>query len=308
MKRFVFSIILSLFVFSLTAQSSKPKITLKLKANPHFFQTPADGNMIQPTGVAVNSQGHIFVFNKGNRQLMQFDTEGKYIRSFGHGIFKDPHGIRIDEDDNIWTTDLESHLVIKMSPEGRVLMVIGQNGTSGLFEEVRKMVLFFKPADVAFGHDGEIYIADGYGNARVVHLDKDGNLIKAWGELGTEDGNFDNPHNIICDKEANVYVADRNNGRVQVFDSEGKFLQSWTNVGKPWGLAITDNQDIYMTDGDNEQLVQLDTKGNILGIYKAGSGTQAGKLRAAHGIAIGKDGALYVTEVLNWRVQRWERN
>lgn len=305
MKKLFLLFCLCFCIFSIYSQPNKPSPVLKLKATSDFFQTPVDGNLIQPTGVAVNSKGHIFVFNKGNRQLMQFDTEGKYMRSLGHGIFKDPHGIRIDENDNIWTTDLESHLVIKMSPEGRVLMVVGQNGTSGLNDDVRKMVLFFKPADIAFGLNGEIYVADGYGNARVVHLDKNGNLIRTWGKLGKEAGNFDNPHNIVCDKDANVYVADRNNSRIQVFDKNGKFLESWTNIGKPWGLAITEAEEIYMTDGDNEQIVKLDTNGNILGIHKAGGGTTTGKLRAAHGISIGKNGELYITEVLNWRVQRW---
>ncbi len=300
-------LLLSIFVFvPLFSQESASK-SLSLKANAHFFQTPLDGNLIQPTAVAVNAEGHIFIFNKGHRKLMEFDTGGKYLRSLGEGIFKDPHGLRIDADDNIWTTDLESHLVIKMSPKGRLLMVLGQNGTSGTYDETRKMVLFFKPADIAFGQNGDIYVADGYGNSRLVHLDKDGNLIKAWGEKGSEEGNFDNPHNVVIDKEGKLYVADRYNSRVQVFNAEGNFLQAWTDVGIPWGLAITDDQHIYMTDGNTEQIIKLDTQGNILATYRAGGGTQSGELRAAHGIAVGKNGELYVTEVLNWRVQRLEK-
>lgn len=302
-------LLLVLFVATtqlILAQNTAPQ--LDLEAVPHFLKTPADGNMIQPTGVAVNSQGHIFAFNKGNRQLMEFDGQGNYLRSLGHGIFKDPHGLRIDQQDNIWATDLVSHLVIKMNPDGHVLMVLGENGTSGLLNETRNMVLFFKPADVAIARNGDIYVADGYGNHRIVQMDKNGKLIRTWGKQGKEDGNFDNPHNIVMDHRDRIYVADRYNARVQVFDKDGKFLNKWTNIGKPWGLAITPERHLYMTDGDNEKILKLDLEGNILGEFKGGSGTTAGQFRAAHGIAVGPGEELYVTEVLNWRIQKLQQN
>ncbi|NND32334.1 MAG: hypothetical protein HKN76_07045 [Saprospiraceae bacterium] len=283
-----------------------PLVDFELEVVPGFFQTPTDGNIIQPTGVALDSRGHIFIFNKGNRQLMEFDPQGNYIRSFGDGLFIDPHGLRIDAQDNIWTTDLETHTVLKLSPQGRVLLVIGQNKTSGLFDEVRKSVLFFKPADVGFRSNGDIYVADGYGNHRVVQLDKQGDFIRAWGEQGPEEGNFDNPHNIIVDRNR-VYVADRNNKRVQVFDTDGKFVEAWTHLGKPWGLAISPERNLYMVDGDAEVIYKLNTEGQVLGKYAAGPGRGDGHLRAAHGIAAGPQEELYVTEVLNWRVQKFEQ-
>jgi DNA-binding beta-propeller fold protein YncE len=287
------------------------KKSLMLEVVPDFFQTPVDGNFIQPTGVAVNSRGHVFVFNKGNRQLMEFDATGRYIRSLGHGLFKDPHGLRIDADDNIWVTDLEANLVIKMSPEGKVQMVLGENGTSGLYNEARDMINFFKPADVAFGRNGNIYIADGYGNHRVARLDKNGKLIRTWGEQGPEPGNFDNPHNIVVDHQGRVYVADRNNARIQVFSAEGDFLEEWTGLGKPWGLALSPERNLYMTDGDAEKILKLDLNGHILAEFNGGPGSRYGQFRAAHGIAAGPQEELYVTEVLNWRVQKlvqhWEK-
>ncbi|MBX2871800.1 MAG: hypothetical protein KTR30_06870 [Saprospiraceae bacterium] len=305
MKRILLLAIVLVIVHALSAQNATPKLVLE--AVPNFLKTPTDGNLIQPTGVAVNSKGHIFAFNKGNRQLMVFDEKGNYLRSLGHGIFKDPHGLRIDRFDNIWTTDLVSHLVIKMNPAGKVQMVLGENGTSGLFNDTRKMVQFFKPADIAIARNGDIYVADGYGNHRVVHMDKNGKLIKAWGEKGKEDGNFDNPHNIVLDHRGRVYVADRYNARIQVFDKDGKFLSKWENVGKPWGLAISPERHIYMTDGDSEKILKLDLAGNILGSFTGGSGTASGQFRAAHGIAVGSGEELYVTEVLNWRVQKFEQ-
>lgn len=272
-----------------------------------FIKTPVDGNFIQPTGVAVNSKGHIFVFNKGNRKLMEFDPEGNYLRSFGDGLFIDPHGLRIDDQDNLWTTDLEMHVVLKLNPEGQVLLVIGERNKSGLFDDARKSVLFFKPADLGFSSNGNIFVADGYGNHRVVQLDKEGNFIRSWGEKGTEPGNFDNPHNIVVDRNR-VYVADRNNKRVQVFDTEGKFVTAWTNLGTPWGLAKSPERNLYMVDGDAEVIYKLDMEGNILGKYEAGPGRSPGHLRAAHGIAAGPHEELYITEVLNWRVQKFQQH
>lgn len=297
--------LLSFLILIFSPVFSQSVAQLNLEAVPDFFQTPVDGNIIQSTGVAVNSAGHIFVFNKGNRQLMEFDSDGQYVRSLGHGLFKDPHGLRIDGQDNIWTTDLETHLVIKMNPEGRVLMVLGENGVSGLYNEARDMIRFFKPADVAFGRNGDIYVADGYGNHRVVRLDREGKLIKSWGKEGTEPGNFNNPHNIVIDHRGRVYIADRHNSRIQVFSGEGEFIEEWTDIGKPWGLALSPERHLYMTDGDAEKILKLDLDGNILAEFNGGPGSQAGQFRAAHGIAVGPQEELYVTEVLNWRVQKF---
>lgn len=182
-------------------------------------------------------------------------------------------------------------------------MVLGQKNKSGLFDEEREMALLYRPADIAFGAKGEIYVADGYGNSRVVKFDKNGDFLKSWGEKGTAEGQFDNPHNIIVDAQERVYVADRHNNRVQIFDAEGKFLKAWTHLGKPWGLALAKDQSIFLTDGTNEQIYHVNTDGKILGIYGA-AGQQKGKFRAVHGIALDAKNNIYVTEVLNWRVQR----
>ncbi|NND05571.1 MAG: hypothetical protein HKN87_04255 [Saprospiraceae bacterium] len=306
MKRTIPFLLSYLFLATLLSGQTTGHTSFDLHSVPGFLQMPEDGNVIQPTGVAVNSAGHIFVFNKGNKQLMEFGEDGSYVRSIGAGIFKDPHGLRIDRYDNIWVTDLVSHMVIKLNPQGQVEMVLGQNGTQGLYEEGRDMVLFFKPADITFAPNGDLYVADGYGNHRIVQLNKHGRFIRTWGKQGPEAGNFDNPHNIIYYKNR-LYVADRYNSRIQVFDLEGKHQASWTNVGKPWGLAVSPEGNIYMTEGDAEQILKLDPDGNILGTYIAGPGAAPGQLRAAHGIAVGLNEELYVTEVLNWRVQRYDQ-
>ncbi|MCB0686021.1 MAG: hypothetical protein KDC53_05835, partial [Saprospiraceae bacterium] len=285
---------------------SQPTAPFELKVIDGFIKPPMDGNIIQPTGVSVNSHGHIFIFNKGNRKLMEFDSEGNYVKSFGDGLFIDPHGLRIDAEDNIWTTDLEMHVVLKINPEGKVLMVLGERMKSGLFDDVRHSPLFFKPADIAFGDNGDIYIADGYGNHRIVQVDKEGNFIRTWGKQGPEEGNFDNPHNIVVDRNR-VYVVDRYNKRVQVFDTEGKFITAWTHLGTPWGIAKSPERNLYLVDGDAEVIYKLDMDGNVLGKYEAGPGRSPGHLRAAHGIAVGQQEELYITEVLNWRVQKFQQ-
>ena len=276
---------------------------LGVKSDLSFLNVPAAGPLSTPTGVAVNSKNHLFVCNTGPMKLMEFDEHGEFVRELIPGILVGPHGTRVDAEDNIWVSDLMLHVVLKINPTGQIVLVLGQKENSGLFDEDREMSLFFKPADVAFGRNGDIYVADGYGNSRIVKFNKHGDFIKAWGEKGTEPGQFDNPHNIIVDEDEKVYVADRNNKRVQVFDAEGVFLEEWTHLGKPWGLALTQDQHIYLSDGTNEVIYKLDRSGQVLG--KIGSpGQESEHFRAAHGIAVDSEENIYVTEILNWRVEK----
>ncbi len=297
-------LILLLLAFGTLKGQQQEVVNLSLKGDPYFFKTPVTSNLILPTGVAENSKGHIFIVNKGTMKLLEFDANGNFLRSLADGVLVAPHGLRIDEEDNIWVTDLELHLVIKINPDGHISLVLGQKDKSGLFDETRNMILFYKPADIAFGLNAEIYIADGYGNSRIVKLDKEGNFIKAWGEKGTENGNFDNPHNIVVDNEGLIYVADRYNDRIQIFNANGDFINSWKHVGTPWGLAISKQQVLYMTDGTNEKILKLNLNGDVLGGY-SNAGQKPGQMRAAHGIALDKNDHIYVTEVLNWRVQKF---
>ena len=290
----------------LNAQQNKVT-ELPLKASLEVFKTPIESNIVMPTGVAVNSKGHIFIANKGEMKLIEFDADGNFVRSLAADVLIAPHGLRIDKDDNIWVTDIETHMVFRINPNGRISLVLGQKDASGLIDDTRNMILFNKPADIAFGLDSEIYIADGYGNSRMVKLDKYGNFMKAWGEKGDENGNFNNPHNVVVDKNGLVYVADRHNNRLQVFSANGDFIRSWTHVGTPWGLAISDNQEIFMTDGNNEKILKLNLEGDIIGAYGHGAGQGLGQMRTAHGIALDKENNIYITEVLNWRVQKFSK-
>jgi DNA-binding beta-propeller fold protein YncE len=149
-------------------------------------------------------------------------------------------------------------------------------------------------------------VADGYGNSRVVKFDRDGNYIKAWGKYGTGIGEFNLPHTVAVDNQGRVYVGDRENQRIQIFDSEGKFIQQWTDVGYPYGLSITPDQHVWMVDGGYDRIVELDQNGKILGAFGE-PGHKSGQLAWPHFMAIGPDQTIFVAEVLNWRFQVFGR-
>jgi DNA-binding beta-propeller fold protein YncE len=150
-----------------TASVEQPVAELPYRVVPAFFQLPEDWQPGEASGVAINSAGHIFLFQRAKPMLTEFDKNGKFVRELGEGLFTHPHGLRIDRDDNIWTTDDGSHIVLKLDRDGRVLLVLGRKGTAAEADW-----LFNQPTDVAFGKDGEIFVADGYGNSRVVKFDK----------------------------------------------------------------------------------------------------------------------------------------
>src|SRR5712692_1253938 len=271
---------------------------LPYKPVPDFFQLPPGANFGEVPSVAVNSKGHIFVFHRGAQPLMEFDPGGKFIRSLGDDLFTRPHGLRVDRDDNLWITDIGSHLVLKLSPAGRVLMVFGRKGSAG--ESERQ---FNQPSDVGFGPAGEIYVTDGYGNSRVVKFDRSGRFVKAWGTKGSAPGQFNLPHAVVVDTKGLVYVADRENKRIQIFDADGNFIREWTQAGSPWGLAFGSNQTLYIASGREERVLKLDLSGKILGVFGE-PGKGSGQFGFAHGIAVGPGEEIYVAEILNWRVQK----
>jgi len=266
-----------------------------------FFQFPKGMTAGEASAVAVNSKGHIFLFQRTKPMLAEYDEKGKFVQSIGDGLFSHPHGLRIDADDNIWTTDDGSHLVLKLDRSGNVLLVLGRINTGG-----EANWLFNKPADVAFAKNGDIYVADGYGNSRVVKFDRDGNYLKAWGKYGTGIGEFNLPHSVAVDKEGRVYVGDRENQRIQIFDADGNFLQQWTGIGYPYGLLITPDQHVWMTDGGYDRIVELDQNGKILGAFGE-PGHKPGQMAWAHFMAMGPDQNIYVADVLNWRFDVFAR-
>src|ERR1700746_2670463 len=178
------------------------------------------------SAVAASGKGEVFAFHRGRRAdpMIIFDSKGRYLRSWGKGMFTSPHGLRIDPAGNVWTTDVGSHQVMKFTQKGELLLSLGKKGQTGATRDT-----FNKPTDIAFARDGGFYVSDGYGNTRVVKFSKEGKYLFEWGKKGTGHGEFDIPHSISLNSRGRVFVADRENNRIQEFDINGNFIKEWKN-------------------------------------------------------------------------------
>ena len=231
-----------------------------------FFKLPEGRSFGETMGVAINSDQHVFVFHRGPGNLMEFDESGNFIRTIGDGFIKKAHGLRIDVENNIWVTDLEQQMVIKFNPKGKIMLVLGKAKTAGEWNETYNIPLFNLPADITFDSEGNIYVADGYRNSRVVKFDKNGNFLKFWGIKGSGKGEFNLVHKIVVDSKNVVYVVDRQNKCIQLFNTNGDYLSEWNNIGQPYSLVISNNT-FYMTDGENGSISKLDQNGKIIATY-----------------------------------------
>jgi len=272
------------------------------------FKLPAGMNFGSVSGVAINSKGHVFLLHRGPGPLMEFDADGNFIRALGDGLFDRPHGLRIDADDNIWTTDVAGHVVYKFNPAGRILMVLGVRGRPGEWHDFGHLRLFNEPNEAVVGPTGDVFVLQGHGKGEslVLKFDRDGNFIKTWGKKGRGPGEFDLPHSLVFDAQGLLYIADRNNARIQVFDADGAFVRESKHPGTPCGLFMTPDQTIWLAHGHTGQIMTLDLNGNVLGTMEgAGQGKTPGKYGEAHYIAVSKRGEIYVADTLNWRVQKY---
>ncbi|HUO20996.1 MAG TPA: peptidyl-alpha-hydroxyglycine alpha-amidating lyase family protein [Caulobacteraceae bacterium] len=320
----------------------------------NFLKPPADMHLGEIAGVAVNSQGHVFVFQRGNTagpaygaaaaQLLEFDADGKFVREIGKGLYawSFAHAVRIDPQGNIWAADKGSDMVIKFDPAGRVQMVFGRKveatapeahpldhpspplpAVDGYFRQV---------TDMAWDSRGDTYISDGYINSRVAKIAPDGRWLTSWGSYGSGPGQFNQLHSIAVDGQDRVYVADRSNRRIQVFDTDGKLLRiitirvpfpddapvpignrptlsspGYLLPGAPWALCITPKgagpQVLYAADVWPGRIYKLSLDGQVLG-WLGGAGKQLKQFGWIHEMACPSENQLYVAEVLNWRVQK----
>lgn len=333
------------------AQEASAVPAIPFRSVADFLKLPPDLYFGEVAGVAVNSKGHVFVFSRGNTtgaaygsaaaQLLEFGADGKFVREIGHNLYAwaFAHTVKIDPQDNIWVTDKGSDMVIKFNPEGRVIMVFGRKqeasdeGT-GPLKHVRPPLapvdgMFRQVTDVAWDAAGDTFISDGYVNSRVAKVDTDGNWLKSWGEPGDGPGQFNTPHSIATDARGNVYVADRGNRRIQVFDGDGKVLRQITidvpvpadaraaigakptattgtmAPGAPWAICITPGQHqvLYSSDAFPGRIYKLSLDGKVLGVLGE-SGKQLKQFGWIHEIACPSENELYVAELLNWRVQK----
>ena len=241
----------------------------------------------------------IYVFHRSEPPILKFDMAGNVVESFGDGMFAWPHGFTVDDDGFIWASDGGrgtfsadiisrdglGHQVFKFSPEGKVLMRLGTAGVAGDGPDT-----FNGPTDIAIADNGDIFVSDGHGNNRMVKFSKDGTFIKAWGTGGPRRGEFNLPHSIAIDSQGRLFVGDRMNGRIQIFDQDGHFLEEWTQFGMVSGLFIADDDTIYVTDYQQEEAI-------LIGSAKDGSIHTRIEDRNGEGIAIDAMGNIYHGEV-----------
>jgi streptogramin lyase len=351
--RYPLPFIIVLLTAFLTAQEAHvPEIPYQ--SVPDFLKLPADIYLGEAAGVAVNSKGHIFVLSRGNStgpayaaraaQLLEFDPSGKFLREIGHNLYawSYAHSVKVDKDDNIWVADKGSDMVIKFTPEGRVAMVFGRKqeasdeATAPLKHPQPPLPpvdgMFRQVTDMAWDAAGNTYISDGYINSRIAKADKNGQWLMSWGEPGNQPGQFSTPHSIAVDASDNIYVADRGNRRIQVFDTSGKFLRQIAidvpvapnarpaignrpslpiigaqtmAPGTPWAICITPppHQVLYSSDGFPGRIYKLSLDGKLLGVLGE-SGKQLKQFGWIHQIACPSENELFVAELLNWRVQK----
>ncbi len=295
--------------------------TATLVVQPAWPQKPASVTWGSVTGITVDAQGQICLFNRQQPAVQFYRPDGTLVRSWPTEFAKGAHFVKMDREGNLWLADYLRHVVQKYSPAVKLLLTLGAPGTSGCVANH-----FKGPTDTAILSNGHVFISDGYGNRRIVHFDKQGRYVKQWGEEGTGPGQFALPHAIVADSRDRLYVADRNSARIQVFNADGKVLAVWKNLIMPWGMYVTKADEIWVcgaspvkkTDGEGLQvappadqlLMKLNTEGKVLlrialpAIQTAPG--KPGEVDWVHAVAVDGQGNVYLGDVQGKRAQKFQ--
>lgn len=291
------------------------------EANSAWHQMPDGWTLTEAVGVAVDSQDRVFVFDRGPHPILIFNSQGNFLDSWGDDEFVRPHGIWIGPDDLLYLTDDLDHTVRKYTPTGELLMTLGQSGKpsdTGVVNQDYRTIKqsappFNQPTNLALSPSGEMYITDGYGNARVHKFSAEGELLLSWGDPGTGPSEFQIPHGIGIDSSGRVFVADRENSRLQIFDPDGGYLEEWTDVARPCEIYFDDNDRAYVAElgwhaglpdprpeETGGRLSIFDRDGNLLCRFGGGRDPyQPGDFIAPHDIWVDSTGSIYLGEVTN---------
>jgi DNA-binding beta-propeller fold protein YncE len=316
---------------NLAAQTAKPKAfapEIPYDSVPNFLKMPPNLYLGEGIGVATDSKGHIFVYTRSQAtRLFEFSPTGAYLREIGEGLygFAFAHAVRVDAQDNIWAVDEGSNMVIKFNPEGRVVMVLGHrpeppDAGLGLVPPAPGSnpvpYLFDRPTDVAWDAAGNIFVSDGYGNSRVVKYDKNGKFLAAVGSKGSGQLQLNLPHTLAADANGNIYVGDRSNNRIQVFDNDLKFKASYENVGAPWAVCVSPGPHQYLYSSNSwpdtsdsrlaptsGEIYKMELDGTVIGKFGK-AGKKLGEFSTVHEIDCRNPDQLLVSEITAWRVQK----
>jgi len=287
----------------------------RYEVNADWAKLPDGWSFKEVGGVGVDSNDNVYVFNRGDHPMMVFDREGNFLRSWGEGQYPRAHGVHIAPDDTMFLTDDGGHFVRKVTLDGKVLLELGVPGKPAPYMSGEP---FHRCTHTALSPQGDIYVSDGYGNSRVHKYTPDGKLVLSWGEPGTGEGEFNIVHNICCDADGWVYVADRENHRVQVFDGNGKYETQWNNMHRASGLCMetgTRTPRFYVGEIGPDMAVNIDMpgcgprvsiytqKGELLArLGHEHAGLATGQFISPHGLAVDSRGDIYVGEVsfTNW--------
>jgi hypothetical protein len=299
----------------------KPTVT-EYKVDPSWPKRPAElGPKAAVPGIAVDRQDRVWCLERGKVPVQVYSRDGDLVASWGQGQFKGPHSLRFDSQGNVWITDFAAHVVKKLTPEGKLLLTLGTPGKPGDDE-----THFNGPTDTAITPAGDVFVSDGYGNRRVVHFDAQGKFVKAWGQYGGGPGQFCLPHQIVVDSRGVLYVADRNSGRVQLFDQQGKCLGQWTDLIMPWGLWITPQDEIWVCgsspqswyqDGSypppkDQVFMRFSTDGKARQLWTVPVGRDGeekpGECNWLHAVAVDSLGNLYAGDINGKRIQKLVRS
>ena len=311
------------------AKAADTTPVIKFETVPNFLKMPPNLYLGEGIGVATNSKGHVFVYTRSeDTRLFEFDKLGNYIREIGKGLygFQFAHAVRVDKDDNIWAVDEGTNMVIKFNPAGKVMMVLGHRPESvdgvpmtpgfGVAPPPAEPYTFNRPTDVAWDAAGDIFVTDGYGNSRVVKYDKNGKFIKSVGSKGNGHDQLNLPHTMAADAAGNIYVGDRSNSRVEVFDNDLTYKATYDKVGAPWAMCISPgpHQYLYVSNSNPDNngadvaavtgdIYKMELDGTILGKFGK-AGKAAGDFSTIHELDCHSENELYSAEITAWRVQK----